>query len=90
MNRRVDLDDWQHVRERIRPIQLAILTRDSPPSGPRARDDAPAGHRRRSTAALGRTRLFRTMDLGEPQAPHDRGIGATHMRFEIVPENRRP
>ena len=45
MSRRVDYDDWQHVRNRIRPVQLAILTRDSPLPGPCARDDAPTGPR---------------------------------------------
>jgi hypothetical protein len=35
MSRRVDLDGWQHVRDRIRPVQLAILTRDFRPTGPR-------------------------------------------------------
>jgi len=45
MSRRVDYDDWQHVRNRIRPVQLAILTRDSPPTRPSARDDAPPGPR---------------------------------------------
>jgi hypothetical protein len=45
MSRRVDLDDWQRVRERIRPVQLAILTRDSPSTGPSARDEAPPGPR---------------------------------------------
>lgn len=45
MSRRVDLDDWQHVRDRIRPVQLAILTRDFRPTDPSAQKDAPAGPR---------------------------------------------
>jgi hypothetical protein len=43
VSRRVDYDDWQHVRDRIRPVQLAILTRDSQPPRPSARDEAPPG-----------------------------------------------
>ena len=45
VSRRVDLVDWQHVRDRIRPVQLTILTRDSPPTGPSAQDQAPTGPR---------------------------------------------
>ncbi len=45
MSRRVDLDDWQHVRDRIRPMQLAILTRDFRPTGSSAQNDAPADPR---------------------------------------------